>query len=310
MQKRQWRYHYIPEMLLKHFTDCDGLLHYVDCASNVRRPPTIPREIGYGRDFYRDEESVDPDVIEGALKKIENDAAHVLQRVMDTRSHPTTSEDWLPLITFVAIQAVRVPATKAMIARPIHREHEIVADLLMSNPGLYKNSAHLLAIDSSQTSYKEFLAMDEKSLIPELSVGEFFEYALAMMKPIMESLNVRCWNVVHSDKPGEHFVISDDPVVLYWSDGKPRRLPPGYAHINSDVTIPISSSIALLATHNDFVVTPESIRHHVARINSKTIAAADHFVAAKSDSFLCYGPDGVIEGTSLVVTSIPPLGGF
>ena len=105
-------------------------------------------------------------------------------------------------------------------------------------------------------------------------------------------------------------MISDDPVVLCWSDGKRRRLPPGYAHINSDVTIPISSSTALLATHEEFVVSPESTRHHVARINSKTIAASDHFVAAKSDTFICYSEGGLINTSSLVAPSIPPLAGL
>ena len=212
-------------------------------------------------------------------------------------------------MVFVAVQAVRVPATKALIARPLHREHQIVADLLMNDPSLYRTSAHLLGIDPLLTSYEEFVAMDEESMYPKRSVGEFVEYAMAMAKPIMESLNVRLWNVLYSDKPDEHFVISDDPVVLCWSDGKARRLPPGYGHINSDVTIPISSTMALLATHNDFKVTPGSVRHHVARINSKTIAASHHFVAAKSDTFICYSDNGVMETASLAVLSIPPLEG-
>jgi hypothetical protein len=147
-------------------------------------------------------------------------------------------------------------------------------------------------------------------MIPKLSVGEFVEYATAMMKPILESLNVRLWSVIYSEKPGERFVVSDDSVVLYWSDGKTRRLPPGYSHINSDVTIPISSNMALLVTHQDFRMTPESVRHHVARINSKTIAAAHYFVAAKSDTFICYGDDGVIETSGLAAPSIPPLEGL
>ena len=309
MQKRQWRHHYVPEMLLKHFGDDNGLLHYIDCASNVRRPPAKPRDLGYGRDFYRDEERDDPDSVERAFQKIESDGARVLQRVMESRSCPTTADDWLPLMTFVALQAVRVPATKAMIAGPIEHEHRIVADLLVNDARLYRTSAQLIGIDPSQTPYEEFLAMNEESLIPKLSVGEFVEYATAMMKPILESLNVRLWSVIYSEKPGEHFVVSDDPVVLYWSDGKTRRLPPGYNHINSDVTIPISSNMALLVTHQDFKVTPESVRHHVARTNSKTIAAAHHFVGAKSDTFICYGDDGVIETSCLAAPSIPPLEG-
>src|ERR1043165_7516675 len=110
MQKRQWRHHYVPEMLLKHFTDDNGLLHYIDRASNIRRPPIKPRDLGYGRDFYRDEDRENPNEIEDALQKIESDAAGVLRRLMDSRSCPKTKEEWLPLMTFVAIQAVRVPA--------------------------------------------------------------------------------------------------------------------------------------------------------------------------------------------------------
>jgi hypothetical protein len=166
----------------------------------------------------------------------------------------------------------------------------------------------MLGVDSAVVSYDEFLAMDEEEVIKELLNQEFVNYSMAMAHPILESINQRLWTVVHSDKAGEHFVISDDPVTLYWSDGVRRRLPPGYAHQNADVTMPLSSEVALILTYPNFTVPEGGVRHQVARINSRTIAASRHFVAAKNESIIYYLPEGIVETSELKeAPAIPPI---
>ena len=306
--KQQWRHHYVPEMLLKRFEDDSGLLHIIDRVRNVRRPADKARNVGFSRDFYRLEERPDGNAVEDALATLEAEAAPIIDRIVDTRTVPASNADWLVLMNFVAIQAARVPATKRLITRPIRREREIIADMIRHDPRLYKRNAHVLGIDPEAVSYNEFLGMTDTDLAAPVSTEEFVLSAMSIAKPILKSINRRLWTVIHSDEPGEHFVISDDPVVLYWSDGVRRRLPPGYDHVDADVTIPLSSEVALVLTHPDFKVPDGGIRHQVARTNSKTIAASNHFIAAKSESFICYGSQGLVELSQITEPlAIPPL---
>lgn len=307
-QKRKWRHHYVPEMLLKNFADDKGLLHVIDRVRNARRPSTIPRQLGFGRDYYYVADHEDGNSVEDAFAELEAISAPIIAKLIQARILPKDPDEWRTLIHFVAVQAARVPATRQMISRPIQREHEIVADLLRHDPRAWKNSAHLLGIDPSKVTYDEFLEMTDEDVIQPLSNHEFIQYSMSLAKPIMESLIQRLWTIVHSDQPGEHFIVSDDPVVLYWSDGVRRRLPPGYIHRNADVTMPLSSEVALVLTHHDFTAPEGSTRHHVARINSKTIAASRHFVAARHEAFICYMAQGIVELSDITAApAIPPL---
>jgi hypothetical protein len=297
-------------MLLKRFTDEKGLLHYIDRVANVRRPANIPRNLGYHRDFYYLDDREDGNVMEDAFAKLEAKASPIIDRIVETRAIPKEKDEWLTLMNFVAIQAVRVPAAKQVIARPIHRERQIITDMIRNDRRLYRRNAHMLGIDSEAVTYDQFVAMTDQEIIAPLSNEEFFRYAMAMAKPVLESINQRLWTLVYSDEPGEHFVVSDDPVALYWSDGIHRRLPPGYGHENADATLPLSSEVALVLTYSDFRVSAGSIRHQVARINSKTIAASTHFVASKEDSFICYTRNEIASVSDVSSPpAIPPLEG-
>lgn len=94
-QHRAWRHHYVPQFLLRNFTDNNGPLHYIDRGSNERRPPAKPKDIGYGRDLYLIPEKENPNIVEYAFEKFESQAAPVIRRVIETRAIPTTKDDWL-----------------------------------------------------------------------------------------------------------------------------------------------------------------------------------------------------------------------
>lgn len=93
------------------------------------------------------------------------------------------------LLNFVAIQAVRVPAAKQVIARPIHRERQIIADIIRNDRRLHRRNAHMLGIDSEVVSYEELPAMTDQKILAALSNEEFVRYAMAMAKPVLESIN-------------------------------------------------------------------------------------------------------------------------
>ncbi len=47
---------------------------------------------------------------------------------------------------FVSLQAVRVPSTKGPIARPIHRERQIIVNVIKHDQRLYRRKAHMFGI--------------------------------------------------------------------------------------------------------------------------------------------------------------------
>jgi hypothetical protein len=307
-QNRKWRHHYVPQLVLKQFTDDSGRLHYIDRTTCERRPPAKPRDIGYFRDFYLLADEANPNIVEDLFARFEDDAAPTIHKVIDSKKTPTTKEEWMPLLVFYAFQAARVPSTKQIIANPIQREREIIADMIRHNRRYYRLNAPKIGVDPETVSYEEFLTMRDEDFIPPLTTEEFINFLQTIANAIMKSLSQRLWTVVHSPDPGQHFIVSDDPVTLYWTDGKYRFPPPGWDLRNTDATIPVSSEVALILTHDDYELPKDNVRYHVARINSRTLAAAQHFIAAKQDSFIYYSPDGIVETSKIQgAPAIPPL---
>lgn len=142
---------------------------------------------------------------------------------------------------------------------------------------------------------KEFV---DRGFNAHLTTEGYLEGGMTMMNTMLQYLHRRSWAVLISDRRGEQFVTSDHPVSLTWSDGRKHGFhPPGHAHIGTDVTFPLSSSVALLGRFEPFIPVSEASTENVAAINAKTINFAERFVASCSDDFV------VMQGAQFISTA-------
>ena len=135
---------------------------------------------------------------------------------------------------------------------------------------------------------------------PRLTTEGFMEGAMTMMSAILQYLHRRTWTVLISERPGESFVVSDHPVVLEWSDPRGKKFPPGHAHVDTELTFPLSSHLALIGCYTPFEVGPLYMPAYVSGVNSRTINLSRVFVAARESTFILQRDGEIITSERFV----------
>lgn len=281
------RHHYTPVLYLKKFTDAAGALHVVNRQSGSRFE-TSPDGIGFERNLYWPDdlqEGDDPELYEKQFREFEGNAAPVIHEVVERCEMPTDEDKLQLLFNFIAFQYVRTPSARRLVAAPRERTARIIIDLLENSKELYESHMRQAGYSLEEHPWEKF-RQGKGKYEPQLTTEGFIEGAMMMMNAILKWLHQRTWTVICSDRPRESFVVSDHPVVLEWSDGKARRLPPGHAHVNTELSFPLGSHVALLGTWEPFEPNPASVPLYVSGINSRTISRSRVFVAACEDAFI------------------------
>jgi len=205
-----------------------------------------------------------------------------------------------PNDTILSGLAIKGHTHARMIAAPIEHEARIIADLLASDRRLYESEARRSGIDTSKVTFEGMRQFAAEQFDPKLTTTAFVEYAIHMANTMLPYIAKRSWSVLCSDRPGEGFVVSDDPVVLEWPDGVRRRLGPGHAHIKTELTVPLSSNAALLGCYEPFTVESDAMPQYVSGVNSRTISASSRFIAASQDAFILQDEGKIITSEILV----------
>lgn len=288
--------HFTPVLYLRNFCDGNDVLHVVSPIDG-HRWKSSPAGIGYERGLYWPdnlEKSVDPNKCEDTFCNFEGAAAPVINEIVTRRRMPTDDEQLGMLFNFIAFQAVRGPNARRTIAAPREDTARIIMDLLVSSRELYENQMRRFGHSPDEYPYEKII---QGRYEPYLTTEGFLDGAMKMMDTILRYLHRRSWTVLYSDRSGEQFVVSDHPVALTWSDGHHTRVGPGHAHLKTDVTFPLSSSVALLGRYEAFEPVTEVPREIVATVNSKTINHAQRFVAGCSGEFV------LMRDSNIVVTA-------
>jgi hypothetical protein len=292
-------HHFTPVLYLKNFTDAKGFLRVVR-RSDGRRFSTGPKGIGLQRDLYWPDELADgedPNVYEDQFSEFEGKAAPVMQDIITNRRMPMDEEQLRLLFNFIAFQAVRTPSMRRVIAAPREYEARIIMNLLQSSKELYESHMRKAGYDLEKHPHEKFAQGRYKA---RLTTEGFIEGAMTMMNTMLQYLHRRSWSVLASDQPSETFVVSDHPVVLEWSDPRGRRLPPGHAHLDSELTFPLSSHVALFGCYEPFEIEVDMMPGYVSGVNSRTINACRVFIAASEDKFILQDAGRIISSDEFV----------
>lgn len=295
------KHHYTPELYLSNFTDIRGVLHVISMRDG-KRFQTTPRGVGFENHLYRpDVEGERPNVFEDMIADFEGDTAPALQEILTTRAMPTNAAQLQRLFNFIAFQAVRIPAMRQNISRPIEHTRRIIMDMVLHSKERFRAQVKKAGVDPDSVSYEQVKADFENHPSFPVATEEYLQHAMTMMNAMLPLLVDRTWSVVWSDQPGEQFIVSDHPVTLDWSDGRRRGVyGPGHAHMETDVTFPVGSSVALIGRFDPEVLTGQASTSMVAAINGRTFTYAQTFVAASSDEFPAVEDGNVVTAERLI----------
>ena len=299
------RHHYTPKFYLDNFTDDDGRLHII-ARDTGKRWASKPENTGLERDFYTLEDvpaGEDPQAIEKAFADFEGKAATVLEEIVENRAIPQDPEKSGILMKFIALAATRVPTMRELISKPIEEIARKMAMIMVSSKESFEQSFPDAA--KQGLTYEAAREFVHHGMTIQTTTGAYIRHVFNLVETMLPYLGLRNWCVCYNDNKGEHFVVTDNPVAVTWSDGRPPGFfGPAHGKLETDVTIPLSSRVALLGRFED---TPERLELNaqgVGSFNAKTIGYSQRFIAACSDSFLFHNAERGLIGDKEVIAEI------
>jgi len=279
--------------------------------SNGHRWQGSPASIGFENDLYWPDDlqdGQDPEVYERQFSEFESKALPVIKRLLESGAMPTDEEELGILYNFIAFQFVRTPDARRTVAGPRVQTARIIIDLLENNRNLYEGEMRRLGGNLDEFTFERF-QQAKGSYEVKLTTEGFLEGAMAMMDGVLNYVHRRKWTVLVSERPGESFVVSDHPVVLEWSEPRDRRFAPGHAHIETELTLPLSAHVALIGCYTPFELNWRRMAFYVSGVNSRTIDRARVFVAARESEFILQSNGAIISSAEFIEQLVVDAGG-
>lgn len=229
-RKQARAHHFLPAFYLAGFTlsgTHDGRLWALD-RERGKAWPTTPLKVGHRRDFYRiDLAGIERDAVESRLERIESRTAPVLRKICSTRLLPS-GEDYRTLLSFVALQAVRVPHFRRFLEEKMTCLARHRATVALSSVQLFEQVVEEMRLRGKEIpasiSRKSLLAFlkDEGRSTVEISREATINHMFDMAGALVPVLGRRNWSILFSQEADVDFICSDQPVLLW---AKPPALP-------------------------------------------------------------------------------------
>ncbi len=310
------QHHYIPKFYLNGFTAAHQKKPKVfvyDLEKNAwLDKPTNIKNIGTIRDFNRvDVQGHAPDALEKSLSSFEADISKALRSVCESDEMPL-DDDLIYLMNLMTLISIRNPRVRKNHDRFIKNIVEQTTALTLATKDRFESSVRQMkaaghGVDLPDVSYEDVLKFhNEKQYTIEINNGMFVAGEFKAFDTVVKLLWKRNWIFVKAAKDAGHFVTSDHPVHLRWSDPKLAAgfLSPGHGVAGTEVIFPVSKDTALVGRFEGEERTITANRHLVALINSLTIKGCDRQVYSSQDDFeVLMAEKQVVSFTSVTKSS-------
>lgn len=301
-------HHYIPQFYLAGFTesgDKDDAIHVTDIREK-KEFITNPRNVGAQRDFNRvDIPGVEIDELEKSFSKFESKVAPVLSRIIQKKTLPS-GEEMEILVNFVALLGTRNPQIRSNFGAAQKQVMHRVAQLMVADRDTWESQLEQFKkenpeVELPDVSYEEMREfVEEQRYEIEFQHGHHATLELSALDSVLPFLFEREWSLLIADEKAGHFVCSDRPVVL---NSKKEGRPPigiGFGTPETELTMPISKRLAVLATFEGPSREVQVNRFIVTAVNSRIIGACDRQVYSPEGNFEYLGTDGVLHQSTLL----------
>lgn len=291
------KHHYIPEFYLAGFTN-RGLkkdILWTFDQTSLKQWESKPSNIGFQKDYYKiNINDSDPYGVEKGFSKVESMSANVIKEIIHNKVIPK-GEDYIILMNFIALLQARVPSRRESFTEPMGEVLKMSLQLTYQYHERYEALIEQMKRDGYETNdsisfeemrdfiYKEdayTIDFDNNTHISNLMVG-----VDAMLPYLLD----RKWTILFADDSDGYFICSDSPVSLHWS--KPREKSfwgVGFAHKNTDVTVPLNKSVLLLGRFEEKLPTQKINRRSIAVMNSYTCSDSKRYVYSCNKDFIWY----------------------
>jgi hypothetical protein len=214
--------HFVPQSLIKHFSEGDEVVYVYDSKRNISRPPTSVARV-LSENYFYDRDNL----VENFLaQNVEGPAASIFQNIVDNPTAPIICNK-IDLLRFITVQLNRTPSALSATLKNI--------DNFTSS--LIRELGELNGFDKETIENVKFVLNDPKAVLGQQTVEA------ALNWPLLDDLE---WHIL-INKTDTSFVISDHPVVHYnWHLRNFNNIT--YTSLTScglQVFLPISRSITL-----------------------------------------------------------------
>ena len=298
--------HYVSAGYLAGFTfqgkrDSPFFVHSLD-GSPVRED--IPDHVGFERHYNTiDFPGLPPDHLEAVFHEFETPACALFKTLSAHPGRPFTTEGELAAaLEFVALQAARVPQSKAKYESLIVDSGRMFMNKVAYSPEFFQEvvtaAERTGVLDDSirQDSLREAVESGEIKVATDkshLAVG-----ILRLTSAIFDQISSMRSTLWYADGP-DWFVCSDHPVGLFYSfsgnvfDDPTVLENPTVQLLKDTIYMPLARNVAVvLHRHTDVPAVQRAHRRMVAVVNALTISQAQRFIFSPTPDFICFLPGG------------------
>jgi len=303
--KEPRKHHFLPKFYLSGFTGSIGrsnLIWVIDKNSG-RCWATSPRKAAVRRDYYKQGKTGDAYAVEKGFAQFESDAAQVLRRIGFSKS-PPQGDDLLVLVNCVAGFWALVPRIRNITSNFVDQIAKRVGQMMVSSPEMYYGILKRMRESGEAVPEGAYDYEGMKHYVQEGNYRADYEQEWHI-KQSLDSLDVlipvlmqRNWSLLIAQKGAGTFVCSDSPVSLTWTKKKTTFRPPGFAHRDTVVTMPLNKEVAILGEFGKPSASISAPRRIIASVNSQTARMAERFIYSSTKDFCWMTGEGEIADRS------------
>jgi hypothetical protein len=300
------RHHFVPQFFLGGFTIAggkEGKLFVIDFETR-KQWPARPKDVANERDFYRVEIAGEkPTIIEDAFAQgIESATAPIVDVINSRRALPK-GEDLSTLLRFITLLALRGPLwRKTMIKGLNDLSHGIWSAVLSSREAF---EAAVRKIPDGETLLKGTTYEEMKSFIQDTSFDSdtpenrnwYVGQTIKLVDTAFPFFADRTWSLLVAPEDAPDFVCTDNPVALSSTIHRPPMFPPGFASMDSVITVPLGRRILMRGIFGGRSAAISVDARTVAGLNSLAIMQGVRFTYSSSGEIRWLNTDKV-EGTA------------
>jgi hypothetical protein len=299
------QHHYIPRFYLKGFAKKphkNSPIHVFDMAKGEWLPATHPSNLGTIRDFNRVDIDGQPiDALESSLSKFETEASKVLESVRESKTMPA-GDDLIILMNLIALISVRNPQARESFRESTKKVIDLTTALSLANKDRFESTVQQMkkagyAKDLPDVSYEELLQFYQSGEY-KINIKNQFFYSgeFGAVRAVVQTLLNRRWSFLIAGPDAGHFISSDHPVRLRWTDPKLTQgyFPPGHGVMSTEVLFPLSRNIAIVGTFEGEDRTETVNQAIVATVNNLILQGCVRQLYSPTDDFFYLGKDRAI----------------
>jgi len=281
------KHHYVSKFYLKNFTKSGGskekLFAYDKSKNHYFQ--SNPKDICFIKNFNTISYPGKEYILEHELAKIESDISTSFNNVIGKFAYPN-EEQLDHILTFMTLTALRNPKMRTLFDDFYRQIIDRMMMLTYATEERYLDQCKQAGIkeeDILPYEKQKAFVMDKSRYTIDINHEVHIENELKTVEMLIELLHNRKWHLIVSNDLHGKFITSDYPVSLTSQiDRGPYGV--GFGLPQTEVTFPISKSLALIGTFED--LNPQKIIFAtpalVNELNLRTFNAANKQVFSTS----------------------------